>query len=512
MKEQELKKLIEQAEADYQQHYDIDGVSLFNGRFIASSSADFDKIQCAEVMNYKKYRTEVDSLGKVQVPKHVLYGIQTQRAINNFIFSDLRMPNEFICALAKVKKIAAKVNVELGLLNSNIGDAIAWAAQQIIDGQYRDQFPLDVFQTGSGTSTHLNMNEVLANLAQQKISCKVSASDHVNLGQSSNDVIPTAMHLSAALECHRVLLPNLNLLHTNLKDKAKVLDRVVKIGRTHLMDALPLLMSQEVNAWANQIQKNIMRIHSTLPRVYKIALGGTAVGTGQNAHPEFAHRFAKALSKETGFPFIPNDSLFESISAQDTIVELSGQLKVIAVSLMKISNDLRWMNSGPYAGLGEIELKPLQEGSSFMPGKVNPVIPEAVTMIAAQVIGNDTTVTIAGQSGNFQLNVMLPVMAYNILQSIKLLGNACLALAEKCILDFKVNEENLSNSLENNPIMATLLSPIIGYTKATQIANIAYSQKKSILDVALDMTSLKRDELEKLLNPHSIISFKDFSQ
>ena len=449
----------------------------------------------------ENYRIEKDSLGELEVPKEALYGAQTQRAINNFPISGLCMPPAFIKTIALIKKTAAKVNIYLGELEPALGHAIIQAAQQIMDGQYQHQFPVDVFQTGSGTSTNMNVNEVLANLASQIAGCAVSANDDVNRGQSSNDVIPTAIHVSAAIECRKKLLPNLLHLVETIEQKAGSLDDIIKTGRTHLMDAMPVRMSQEMGGWALQIRNGIDRINATLPRVYKLAQGGTAVGTGINAHTQFATQFAKTLSDETGLPFKPNDSFFESLSAQDAIVELSGQLKVIAVSLMKIANDLRWMNSGPLAGLGEIELTALQPGSSIMPGKVNPVIPEAVAMVAAQVIGNDATITIAGQSGSFQLNVMLPVIAYNILQSIDILANVSKVLADKAIAGFTVRTGNLQEVLAKNPILVTALNPIIGYAKAAEVAKAAYKQGRPIIDVAAEMTNLSREDLEKLLEP-----------
>lgn len=449
----------------------------------------------------ENYRIEKDSMGELEVPKEALYGAQTQRAINNFPISGLILPPAFIKTIALIKKTAAKVNMDLGELDPQIGNAIIQAAQQIMDGQYQHQFPVDVFQTGSGTSTNMNVNEVLANLATQIAGCGVSANDDVNRGQSSNDVIPTAIHVSAAIECQENLLPNLIHLAETIEKKASSLDDIIKTGRTHLMDAMPVRLSQEMGGWALQIRNGIDRINTTLPRVYKLAQGGTAVGTGINAHPKFAAEFAHALSAETGLPFQPNDSFFESLSAQDTIVELSGQLKVIAVSLMKIANDLRWMNSGPLAGLGEVELTALQPGSSIMPGKVNPVIPEAVAMVAAQVIGNDTTITIAGQSGAFQLNVMLPVIAYNILQSIDILGNVCVVLADKAVTGFTVKTGNLQKAMAKNPILVAALNPIIGYAKAAEVAKTAYKQDRPIIEVAAEMTALSQEELEKLLDP-----------
>ncbi len=440
-------------------------------------------------------------MGELQVPAGALYAAQTQRAVDNFPVSGIPLPQAFIQAVATIKKVAAQVNMDLGVLDSKIGNSIIRAAQQIIDGDHAEQFPIDIFQTGSGTSTNMNVNEVIATLANQTDNTGVGANDHVNMGQSSNDVIPTAIHVSSAVEVSRQLLPALNHLAETIEKKAESLKHVTKTGRTHLMDAMPVRFDQELGGWALQIRNGIDRINAAMPRVFRLAQGGTAVGTGINAHPEFAPRFADRMSFETGLSFEPNSSFFESLSAQDAIVELSGQLKVIAVSLMKMANDLRWMNSGPLAGLGEIELTPLQPGSSIMPGKVNPVIAEATAMVSAQVMGNDMTITIAGQSGTFQLNVMLPVIAYNILQSIDLLANVSNVLADKAIAGFEVRGENLQGALSRNPILVTALNPIIGYMKAAEIAKAAYKQGRPVIDVAVEMTDLSRGELENLLNP-----------
>jgi fumarate hydratase class II len=447
------------------------------------------------------YKIEKDSMGELQIPVNALYGAQTQRAINNFSISNLKMPTTFIKTIALIKQNAAKVNIDLKLLNKEQGTAIIQVAEAIIQGKYANQFPIDVFQTGSGTSTNMNVNEVIAHLASEISTEPVEANDHVNMGQSSNDVIPTAIHISAALECHHQLIPALTHLANTIETKAKTCSQYTKTGRTHLMDAMPMTLEQELGAWALQVRNGIARVESALPRIQKLAQGGTAVGTGINAHPEFAKQFAQSITEATGIKFVANDSFFESLSCQDAIVELSGQLKTIAVSLMKIANDLRWMNSGPLAGLGEIELTALQPGSSIMPGKVNPVIPEATAMVAAQVIGNDATITIAGQSGNFQLNVMLPVITYNILQSINIISQASKALADTAIADFTVRVENLEQALAKNPILVTALNPIIGYTKAAEIAKAAYRQKRPIIDVAEEMTKLSRGELEKILKP-----------
>jgi fumarate hydratase class II len=452
-------------------------------------------------MQEPTYRIEKDSMGELRVPDYALYAAQTQRAVDNFPVSGIPLPPAFIQAVALIKKTASRVNRELGLLEADMAAAISAAADEVLAGRHAEQFPLDVFQTGSATSTNMNVNEVLATLATRRLGRPVGANDHVNMGQSSNDTIPTAIHLSAALETNRRLLPALDHLAATLESKAESLQSVVKTGRTHLMDAMPITLGQELAGWALQIRNGSERVHDSLLRLYRLAQGGTAVGSGINAHPEFAARFAQALSEDTGLPFAPNTSFFESLSSQDAAVELSGQLKVIAVSLMKIANDLRWMNSGPLAGLGEIELPALQPGSSIMPGKVNPVIPEAVAMVAAQVMGNDTAITIGGQSGSFQLNVMLPMIAHNLLQSIQLLANACTLLADKSIAGFSVRQDNLQAALARNPILITALNPILGYAKAAEIAKTAYKAGRPIIDVAQEMTGMDRAELERLLDP-----------
>ncbi len=453
------------------------------------------------IMTASNYRIEKDSMGELQVPANALYAAQTQRAVENFPVSGIPLPGAFIRAVALVKQSAAKVNMELGLLNEAMGEAIVDAAQEIIDGAHLEHFPIDVFQTGSGTSTNMNANEVIATLATRRHGQPVSANDHVNMSQSSNDTIPTAIHVSAALAVNEDLIPAMEHLQATIAYKARALEDVVKTGRTHLMDAMPIRLSQELDGWAQQIGNGVERLRASLPRIYRLAQGGTAVGTGINAHPAFAARIGEILAEETGMPFQPNASFFESLSSQDAAVELSGQLKTIAVSLMKIANDLRWMNSGPLAGLGEIALPALQPGSSIMPGKVNPVIPEATCMVAAQVIGNDATITVAGQSGNFQLNVMLPLIAYTLLQSIELLANVTRLLADKAIAGFTVCEDNLNRALALNPILVTALNPIIGYAKAAEIAKNAYKTKRPVVDVAMELTGMAREELERLLDP-----------
>lgn len=455
-------------------------------------------------MSYGRGRIERDSLGAVKVPAGALYGAQTQRAVDNFPISRLRFPRPFLHALGLIKRTAAQVNQGLHLLEPTVALAIQKAAREIETGRHDGQFPLDVFQTGSGTSTNMNANEVIATLASRRLGRKVHPNDQVNLSQSSNDVIPTAIQISVALEASHRLIPALRHLHAVIRKKSASTDRIVKTGRTHLMDAMPIRMGQELSGWAAQVELGIRRLKATLPRLAPLALGGTAVGTGINAHPKFATRVAERLRKETGFPFVKSRNYFESLSSQDAAVELSGQLKTLAVGLMKISNDLRWMNSGPHAGLGEITLPALQPGSSIMPGKVNPVIPEAVAMVCAQVIGNDLTITLAGQSGNFQLNVMLPVIAYNLLQSIELLANASRLLADRAIQGFRVNEKRIAQDLEKNPILVTALNPIIGYEKGAQIAKKAAAQGRSLIDVAAEMTPLSPQKLKRLLNPRKL--------
>jgi len=449
------------------------------------------------------YRLERDSMGELEVPSEARWGAQTQRAIDNFQISGIAMPRQFIRAVGLIKWAAATANEELELLDPAIAAAIRAAALAVADGRHDAQFPVDVFQTGSGTSSNMNANEVVASLASEAAGASVHPNDHVNMSQSSNDVVPSAIHVSAALALTERLLPALEHLAATIERKAALHDDVVKTGRTHLMDAMPLRVGQELTGWATQMRANHYRVAGTLGRLSGLALGGTAVGTGINAHPQFGLRAAAALASRTGIAFRPADSYFEALSSQDTAVELSGQLKTTAVSLLKIANDLRWMNSGPLTGLAEIALPALQPGSSIMPGKVNPVIPEAVAMVAAQVIGNDTTITVAGQSGNFQLNVMLPVVALNLLQSIELLAAAATALADRAIDGFVVNEAHLAAALERNPILVTALNPVIGYERAAAIAKTAYESGEPIRAVAARMTDLSEAELDRLLDPRA---------
>ena len=452
-------------------------------------------------MTQDGFRTEHDSLGELQVPATALWGAQTQRAVENFPISGLRMPRDFLRALGLIKWAAATANLELDLLDAKRAAAIQKASLAVAEGRHDAQFPVDVFQTGSGTSSNMNANEVIARLATQFAGITVHSNDHVNMSQSSNDVIPTAIHLSALLGIEQHLLPALAYLGAVISRRIGEVGHIVKTGRTHLMDAMPLTFGQEMSGWRTQVDNGSARVMECRARLQLIALGGTAVGTGVNAHPKFAARAARYLAVKSGLELRPSPNYFEALSSQDAAVELSGQLKTLAVSLAKIANDLRWMNSGPLAGIGEISLPALQPGSSIMPGKVNPVIPEAVAMVSAQVIGNDATITIAGQSGNFQLNVMLPVIAYNLLQSIDLLANAARVLADAAIAGLKVNETRVNEALARNPILVTALNPIIGYELGSKIAKQAYAEGRPIRDVAAEHTSLSTQELDKLLDP-----------
>ena len=452
-------------------------------------------------MSEQTYRIERDSMGELKVPESALWGAQTQRAVNNFPLSGLTMPRGFIRALGLIKYASARANGELGLMTSGIATAIQTAALQVADGLHDAHFPVNVFQTGSGTSSNMNANEVISRLATATSGTEIHPNDHVNMGQSSNDVIPTAVHVSAALMLGEKLLPELRHLLNVISSKAGETSDVVKTGRTHLMDAMPLTLAQELSGWASQIQHAIERIDASMPRLLNLAQGGTAVGTGINAHPQFGGKVASILGEHSAIGFKAADNYFEALATQDAAVEMSGQLRTLAVSLMKISNDLRWMNSGPLGGLAEIALPTLQPGSSIMPGKVNPVIPEAVAMACAQVMGNDATIAIAGQSGNFQLNVMLPVVAYNLLQSIEILANSAHALADNSIAGFTVNTGNLQHALSRNPILVTALNAVIGYDKGAEIAKKAYAQGRPVREIAREETDLSDEELDRLLDP-----------
>jgi fumarate hydratase class II len=451
-------------------------------------------------------RMERDTMGELAVPAAAYYGVQTARAVENFPISDLRFPRVFIRAMGLIKWAAATVNVSLNLLDKKIADAILASSREVIDGRWDEQFLVDIFQTGSGTSTNMNANEVIANRAAELLggargSKVVHPNDHVNLGQSSNDVIPTAIHIAAGDAIERHLIPALTRLQQALDSKAREFDAIVKIGRTHLQDATPIRLGQEFSGYARQIELGLDRARHAQRVLREVALGGTAVGTGLNAHPEFAQRVLALVSQEIGCQFVEAKNHFEAQSTQDSLVEASGALRTIAVSLMKIANDVRWLGSGPRCGLGEILLPETQPGSSIMPGKVNPVIAESVTMVAAQVIGNDTTIMLGGQAGNFELLVMLPVMAYNLLQSIELLANASSNFAARCIEGVKADEERCRDFIEESLAMCTGLAPEIGYDAAAKIAKEAYRSGKSVREVARSQNILPEDRLAALLDP-----------
>jgi fumarate hydratase, class II len=457
-------------------------------------------------MSEKRARIERDSMGEMEVPHDSLYGASTARAILNFPISGLQFSRSFLRAIGLIKAAAATVNGNLGLLPPEKVKVIVAAANEVAEGKWDDHFPIDIFQTGSGTSTNTNANEVIARRATalSNDSLKVHPNDDVNMCQSSNDVIPSAIHVAAALEVTELLLPALRNLLEITQRRADELKSVVKTGRTHLMDATPVTVGQEASGWAAQVELAIERIESTLPRVAELAIGGTAVGTGINAHPDFGSSVADELARVTGFTFVEARNHFAAQASMDTAAELSGQLKAYAVGLMKIANDLRLMNSGPQAGLGEIVLPALQPGSSIMPGKINPVAAEATMMVCAQVIGNDLSVSIGAQMGNFELNVMLPVIAHNLLQSIELLAKTSEVLAEKSMAGFTVNREHLADLVDRNPIMVTALNPIIGYDLGAKIAKTAYAENRRVKDVAAELSDLSIEQLDELLDPLSL--------
>lgn len=451
-----------------------------------------------------EFRIEKDSMGEVKVPKDALYGAQTQRAHDNFPVSGIKFSREFIEALGYVKKSAASVNAELGLLDKDVAKAVEAAAQEVIDGLHDKEFVIDIFQTGSGTSTNMNSNEVIAHRAnklKKNLDVNIHPNDHINYGQSSNDVIPTTIRVAAVKAVNNNLIPALKHLHNTFLEKGKEYVDVVKTGRTHLMDAMPITIEQEFSGYARQVELGIKRIESALERISELPQGGTAVGTGINTHKDFGKNFAAKISELTGEKFTEAENHFEAQSTVDAPVELSGQLKTIAVGLMKIGNDLRWMNSGPNSGIGEVELAALQPGSSIMPGKVNPVIEESLTMVCAQVIGNDSTITIGGQAGNFELNVMLPVVAHNLLESIEILANAARNLADRSVSKLKVKKEAIAEMVGRNPILVTALNPIIGYDLAAKIAKKAFADSRPLKEVAKEITDLSDEELDNALDP-----------
>ena len=457
-------------------------------------------------MTDAEFRIERDSMGEVRVPKQAYYGAQTQRAVENFPISGIGFPPRFVRALAIIKHAAASANQELGLLDSKIGDVIRAAASEVMDGQLDKEFVVDIFQTGSGTSTNMNANEVIANRAlelldKERGSKEVHPNDHVNMSQSSNDVIPTAIHVSALEAIQRELLPALRRLHQALTAKATEFDRIVKIGRTHLADATPIRLGQEFSGYARQIELSIERIVAAASGLEELALGGTAVGTGINTHPEFPSRTIKKISQMTELPFREAKNHFEAQAAKDAAVQVSGSLKTLAVSLTKIANDLRWLSSGPRCGIGEISLPDTQPGSSIMPGKVNPVMCESVLQVAAHVIGCDATITICGQAGNFELNVMMPVLALRLLEAITFSAAVVNAFTEKCVVGIEANREHCEEMIEKSLAMVTSLAPVIGYDAAAKIAKESYATGKTVREVALAHKVLPPDKLAKILDP-----------
>ena len=451
------------------------------------------------------HRRERDSMGEVEVPRDALFGAQTRRALDNFPISELRKPRRFIEALGAIKLEAANVNHELGLLEEGVKNAIVEAAEEVVDGRLDNQFVLDVFQTGSGTSTNMNANEVVSNRAIQILGGELGSkepvhpNDHVNMGQSSNDVVPTAIHLSALISIKEDLLPALEKLQGALEDKSREFDEVVKTGRTHLQDATPIRLGQEFKGYAGQVQRSIGRVRKAQEDLTEVALGGTAVGTGVNTHPEFAGKVCERLSERFGVEVRETENHFQAQSAMDGTVFVSGALKTVAVSLMKVANDIRWLGAGPRANLAEIALPEVQPGSSIMPGKVNPVIAESTMMVAAQVIGNDATIALAGQGGNFELNTMLPLIAYNLLQSTDILGSAAANLANQTVVGLEATERG-PELVEKGLMLATALAPEVGYDKAAEIAKEAFKTGKTIREIAREQTDLSDEELDEVLD------------
>jgi fumarate hydratase class II len=458
------------------------------------------------------FRIEKDSMGPVKVPKEAYYGAQTQRAVENFPISGWRFGRDFLYALGLIKWAAAKTNFELGLLRKGIARAITQASQEVMEGKWDEQFVVDVFQTGSGTSTNMNANEVIANRANEILGGKrgtyrpVHPNDHVNRGQSTNDVFPSSIHIASIALLRQELLPALSDLRKALRAKGREFYSVLKIGRTHLQDATPIRLGQEFGGYARQVELGMDRIQNAMKFLFDIPLGGTAVGTGINTHPSFAKKSIALISKETGYHFHEATDHFEAQGARDALVEMSGTLKTVAVSLTKIANDIRWLGSGPRCGIGEIHLPDIQPGSSIMPGKVNPVLPESLVQVCAQVIGNDAAISLAGLSGNFELNVMMPLIAYNLLQSIHLLANAVNLFSQKCIQGLKANRKRCEEMIEKSLALATALTPKIGYEEGARIAKKAYAQNKTIRRVVEEEGLFSKEELDLLLDPRSMIS------
>jgi len=452
------------------------------------------------------HRIEKDSMGEMQIPSNCLYGAQTERARRNFPISNLQFGRGFIQALGAIKLAASKVNQELGLLDHEIGAIIEQAAEEAMVGDLDEHFVLDIFQTGSGTSTNMNANEVIANRAIQLVGGKVGSrmpvhpNDHVNMGQSSNDVIPTSLHVSALVAIERELLPALRVLHDALTDKAKEFDDVIKAARTHLQDATPIRLGQEFGGYASQVANGIRRVESTRESLSELAIGGTAVGTGINTHTEFGSRVARVLSELFDIDFKEASNHFEAQGARDAVVEASGSLRTVAVSLMKIANDLRWLSSGPRTGLGEITLPAVQPGSSIMPGKVNPVMAESLCQVCAQVIGNDAAIVIGGQSGSLELNVMIPVMAHNLLESIQILSTVCSEFTDRCVRGITADEEQGRHNAEATAALATALAPVIGYDKAAELAKRSLKENRTLRELVVEEDLVDKHEIDRILD------------
>jgi len=451
------------------------------------------------------FRKEKDALGEIKIPEDKLWGAGTQRAVENFPVSRLQFPSEFFEAFSILKEACAETNLKLGLLEPSMAKGIIRAAQQIAKGAHRDQFPVDVFQTGSGTSTNMNFNEVIATLASKNLKKKVHPNDHVNKGQSSNDIFPSAIHVSAVLMIERKLLPQIRRLEETLAKKVKEFKGIIKVGRTHLQDATPMLLSQEFSGYQEQVKKGGQRVESALFSLLELAVGGTAVGTGINTHPDFGKRVCAYISKKTGFKFKEAPNHFEAQASKDGCLEMSGALKTLAISLSKIANDLRWLACGPRAGISEISLPEVQPGSSIMPGKVNPVIPESLLQICAKVVGNDATLTWATASGNFELNTMMPLIAFALLESVEILSNGIQMFEGKCVRGIKANQERMDELLKRNLMLATPLAVRVGYDKAAEVAKRAYRENKTVFEVALEMLSIPKEELAEILDPRHML-------
>ncbi|MFQ6089237.1 MAG: class II fumarate hydratase [Candidatus Methanofastidiosia archaeon] len=453
------------------------------------------------------FRIETDYMGEMKIPKDAYWGAQTQRAVENFPISDIRLPRGFLRALGMIKMACAKVNVELNLLDKKLGEAIFKAAKEVMEGEFDNQFVVDIFQTGSGTSTNMNANEIIANRANEILGGKIGdkrpvhPNDHVNMGQSSNDVIPSCIHMAALEGIERDLLPALSGLQEALDEKAKEFDGIVKVGRTHLQDATPIRLGQEFSGYASMVKHGVKRVKNAEEHLAELAIGGTAVGTGINTHPKFARRVVEKINEMTGLDFHEAENHFEAQGARDAIVETSSTLKTMAQSLLKIANDIRFMGSGPRCGIGEINLPEVQPGSSIMPGKVNPVIAEALCQVAAQIIGNDVAITVGGLSGNFELNVMMPLMAHNLLQSTSLLASASSIFTKKCVKGLRANEERCKELVEKSLTLVTALSPHIGYDDASEIAKEAFKSGRTVREIAMEKQVLPKEELLKLLDP-----------